>query len=262
MINIVLFGPPGSGKGTQSDNIINKFNLTHISTGDLFREHLDQGTELGKLAQKYMDDGNLIPDEIVIKMVDNKLKENNDNAGYIFDGFPRTVPQALALDRLLEDLEMPINLTIALEVDDNELKNRILERGKTSGRVDDQSKEKVENRIRVYKEETLPVANYYKNQNKFYSINGIGPIEDIANNISRVIEEYTRQKTRQKITWHLILKCTFVTNFQFNFIGFCSPGNGAQRHFDNLILTLCARSFSSFPWIAFFSDYMFLIPEM
>jgi len=193
MINIVLFGPPGSGKGTQSDNIINKFNLIHISTGDLFREHLDQGTELGKLAQKYMDDGNLIPDEIVIKMVDNKLKENNDHAGYIFDGFPRTVPQALALDQLLEDLEMPINLTIALEVDDNELKNRILERGKTSGRVDDQSKEKVENRIRVYKEETLPVANYYKNQNKFHSINGIGPIEDIANNISQVIEEYTRQ---------------------------------------------------------------------
>ena len=193
MINIVLFGPPGSGKGTQSDNIINKFNLTHISTGDLFREHLDQGTELGKLAQQFMDDGNLVPDEIVINMVDNKLKENNDHAGYIFDGFPRTVPQAKALDRLLEDLEMPINLTIALEVDDNELKNRILERGKTSGRVDDQSKEKVETRIRVYKEETLPVANYYKNQNKFHSINGIGPIEDIANNISRVIEEYTRQ---------------------------------------------------------------------
>jgi len=193
MINIVLFGPPGSGKGTQSNNIIKRFNLTHISTGDLFRKNLEEGTELGILAQQYMDDGNLVPDEIVSKMVADKLKENNKSKGYIFDGFPRTVPQAKVLDQLLEDMEMPINLIIALEVDDNELKNRILERGKTSGRVDDQSEEKVETRIRVYKEETLPIANYYKIQNKFYSINGVGSIEDIANNINRVIEEYTRQ---------------------------------------------------------------------
>ena len=193
MINIVLFGPPGSGKGTQSNNIIKRFNLTHISTGDLFRKNLEEGTELGILAQQYMDDGNLVPDEIVSKMVADKLKENNKSKGYIFDGFPRTVPQAKVLDQLLEDMEMPINLIIALEVDDNELKNRILERGKTSGRVDDQSKEKAETRIRVYKEETLPIANYYKIQNKFYSINGVGSIEDIANNINRVIEEYTRQ---------------------------------------------------------------------
>ncbi len=193
MINIVLFGPPGSGKGTQSDNIMRKFNLTHISTGDLFRKHLGQGTELGKTAQKYMDEGNLVPDEIVINMVDEKLKENNNSSGYIFDGFPRTVPQAQALDRLLENLEMPIILTIALEVDEDELKNRIFERGKTSRRVDDQSKEKVETRIRVYKEETLPIANYYKMQNKFHSINGIGSIEDIAHNISQVIQEYTLQ---------------------------------------------------------------------
>jgi adenylate kinase len=193
MINIVLFGPPGSGKGTQSDNIMRKFNLTHISTGDLFRKHLDRGTELGKTAQKYMDDGNLVPDEIVINMVDEKLKENNNSSGYIFDGFPRTVPQARALDRLLENLQMPINITIALEVDDVELKNRILERGKTSGRVDDQSKEKVDSRITVYKEETLPVANYYKTQNKFHSINGIGSIDDIAHNIGQVIQEYTLQ---------------------------------------------------------------------
>ena len=193
MINIVLFGPPGSGKGTQSNNIIKRFNLTHISTGDLFRKHLEEGTELGILAQQYMDDGNLVPDEIVSKMVADKLKENNESKGYIFDGFPRTVPQAKVLDQLLEDLEMPINLIIALEVDDNELKNRILERGKTSGRVDDQSEEKVETRIRVYKEETLPIANYYKIQNKFYCINGVGSIEDIANNINRVIEKSTRQ---------------------------------------------------------------------
>ena len=193
MINIVLFGPPGSGKGTQSDNIIKKFNLTHISTGDLFRKHLEDGTELGILAQQYMDDGNLVPDKIVINMVADKLKENNESEGYIFDGFPRTVLQAKVLDQLLEDLEMPINLTIALDVDDNELKNRILERGKTSGRVDDQSEEKIETRIKVYKEETLLIANYYKIQNKFYNVNGIGLIEDIANNISRVIEEYNRQ---------------------------------------------------------------------
>ncbi len=193
MINIVLFGPPGSGKGTQSNNIIKRFNLTHISTGDLFRKHLEEGTELGMLVQQYMDDGNLVPDEIVSKMVADKLKENNQSKGYIFDGFPRTVPQAKVLDQLLEDLEMHINLIIALEVDDHELKNRIYERGKTSGRVDDQSKEKAETRIRVYKKETLPIANYYKIQNKFYSINGVGSIEDIANNINRVIEEYTRK---------------------------------------------------------------------
>jgi len=189
MYNIVLFGPPGAGKGTQSEKIIEKFNLTHISTGDLFRKHLCEGTDLGKLAQKYMDDGNLVPDEVVIKMVELKINDQNVNNGFIFDGFPRTVKQAEALDELLEKSGTEISGMILLEVDEKELINRILLRGKTSGRTDDQDIEKVNNRIKVYKDETLPVATYYNNQGKLDTIIGIGSIEDIFNNISTVIEK-------------------------------------------------------------------------
>lgn len=189
MYNIVLFGPPGAGKGTQSEKIIEKFNLTHISTGDLFRKHLGEGTDLGKLAQKYMDEGNLVPDEVVIKMVEHKLNEKNNSNGFIFDGFPRTVAQANALDQLLEKSGNSISGMILLDVDEQELINRIILRGKTSGRSDDQDIEKVNNRIKVYNEETLPVATYYKTQNKLNTIVGIGSIEDIFNNISKVIEK-------------------------------------------------------------------------
>jgi len=188
MYNIVLFGPPGAGKGTQSEKIIEKFNLTHISTGDLFRKHLGEGTHLGKLAQKYMDEGNLVPDEVVIKMVEHKLNEQNNSNGFIFDGFPRTVAQAKALDQLLENSGNSISGMILLDVDEQELINRIILRGKTSGRSDDQDIEKVNNRIKVYNEETLPVATYYGNQNKLNTIVGIGSIEDIFNNISKVVE--------------------------------------------------------------------------
>ena len=189
MYNIVLFGPPGAGKGTQSEKIIKKYNLTHIATGDLFRKHLGEGTELGKLAQKYMDEGNLVPDEVVIKMVELKIKTDNNSNGFIFDGFPRTINQAEALDVLLEKAGEQISGMILLDVDEQELINRIMLRGKTSGRTDDQDIEKVNNRIKVYKEETIPVADYYKKQGKLNTIIGVGSIEEIFENISTVIEK-------------------------------------------------------------------------
>lgn len=190
MLNIVLFGPPGAGKGTQSENIINKYKLTHLSTGDLFRKHLGEGTDLGKLAKSYMDAGNLVPDELVIRMVDDKIKSTKDAVGFIFDGFPRTVPQAEALDELLNEQGNPISVMIALDVPFEELKKRIKERAKTSGRVDDQDEAKIDNRIRVYQEETLPVAKYYKKQNKYTEIEGVGQIDEIFAEISKAIDAH------------------------------------------------------------------------
>lgn len=189
MYNLVLFGPPGAGKGTQSEMIIDKFNLTHISTGDLFRKHLGEGTELGKLAKKYMDEGNLVPDEVVIKMVELKIKSENNSNGFIFDGFPRTVTQAKALDVLLEKEGTEISGMILLDVDEFELINRIMLRGKSSGRSDDQDINKVNNRIKVYKKETLPVATYYKEQGKLNTIVGVGSVDNIFSDISEVIEK-------------------------------------------------------------------------
>lgn len=190
MLNIVLFGPPGAGKGTQSENIINKYKLTHLSTGDLFRKHLGEGTELGKLAKSYMDAGNLVPDELVIRMVDEKIQSTPGTSGFIFDGFPRTVPQAEALDVLLNKQGNPITVMIALDVPEQELKARIKERAKTSGRVDDQDEEKINNRIKVYLDETLPVAQYYKKQNKYTEIHGVGQIDEIFAQISKAIDAH------------------------------------------------------------------------
>jgi adenylate kinase len=188
MYNLVLFGPPGAGKGTQSEMIIEKFNLTHISTGDLFRKHLGEGTEQGKLAQKYMDEGNLVPDEVVIKMVELKITSDNNSDGFIFDGFPRTVTQAKALDELLDKQGTEISGMILLDVDEFELINRIMLRGKSSGRSDDQDINKVNNRIKVYKKETLPVATYYEEQGKLNKIVGVGSVDNIFSDISEVIE--------------------------------------------------------------------------
>lgn len=190
MLNIIIFGPPGVGKGTQGEKIIEKYKLTPIATGELFRRHLSEGTELGRLAQTFMDHGNLVPDEIVIGMVDEKIKEEKDAVGFIFDGFPRTVPQAEALDQLLEANGSPLVGTIALTAPDEELTARILERGKSSGRTDDQSKEKVANRIRVYNEETLPVAEYYASKGLLVNLYGVGGIEPIFEEICKVIDSY------------------------------------------------------------------------
>src|SRR5690606_37265868 len=199
MLNIVLFGPPGAGKGTQSEKLIEKYNLNHISTGDLFRKHLSEGSELGQLARKYMDEGRLVPDEVVIGMVDDKIKSTKDVEGFIFDGFPRTVAQAKALDDLLEKNSMEISGMIALEVPEDVLKERIRGRGKTSGRVDDQDEEKINTRIQVYLDETLPVADYYKSQGKLSNVDGVGEID-------RSEEHTSELQSRENIVCRLLLE--------------------------------------------------------
>ena len=188
MNNIVLFGPPGSGKGTQSEQLITKYKLTHIATGDLFRKHLAEGTELGTLAKKYMDEGHLVPDEVVIGMVEDKINSTPNSSGFIFDGFPRTVHQAETLDLLLVKKSNPIRTMLMLDVPEDELIKRILERGKTSGRTDDQNENKIRTRIAVYENETIPVANYYDSQGKLNKIHGVGQIDEIFNEICSVLD--------------------------------------------------------------------------
>ncbi len=190
MLNIVLFGPPGAGKGTQSEKLIARYNLTHLSTGDLFRKHISAGTELGRKARQFMDEGNLVPDEVVIGMVEDKVKNTSDTAGFIFDGFPRTVAQAEALDKILEANGTPITLMLALIVDEAELLNRLIKRGKVSGRPDDQDPEKIKNRFAVYKRETTPVAEYYREQGKLINIEGVGGIDAIFGRLTEVIDAH------------------------------------------------------------------------
>jgi len=187
MLNLVLFGPPGAGKGTQSQKLIEKYGLIHLSTGDILRSEITQGTKLGLEAKKLMDQGILVPDEVVIGMISHKLDANIHAKGFIFDGFPRTVAQAEALDKLLESKNAPICVMVALEVDDAELQKRLLLRGKDSGRPDDANEEVIRKRIQEYKDKTAPVANFYKKQNKFISINGIGTLEEIFKDICAAI---------------------------------------------------------------------------
>jgi adenylate kinase len=192
MLNLVLFGPPGAGKGTQSKKLIEKYDLIHLSTGDLLRGEITQGTALGLEAKKLMDEGKLVPDAVVIGMISNKLDANKDAKGFIFDGFPRTVAQAEALDELLESKQSAISGMIALEVGDDELERRLLERGKESGRPDDANPEVIRKRIKEYTDKTPPVAGFYQNQNKFKSINGVGSVDEIFDAIVNVIEEYKK----------------------------------------------------------------------
>jgi adenylate kinase len=189
MLNLVLFGPPGAGKGTQSSKIIDKFGLIHLSTGDLLRAEITAGTTLGLEAKKLMDQGILVPDAVVIGMIENKLNENKAAAGFIFDGFPRTVAQAEALDSLLASHQLSITQMIALEVAEEELTQRLLERGKSSGRPDDQNESLIRKRVQEYMEKTAPVAGYYANQGKFKGINGVGEIEVIFGEILSIIEK-------------------------------------------------------------------------
>lgn len=189
MVNIILFGPPGAGKGTQSAKLIEKYSLTHISTGDLFRKHLKEGTPLGKLAQDYMSKGNLVPDQVVIDMVDDKINSSGKINGIIFDGFPRTIPQAEALDKLLNSKNQPIKVLVELVVDEDELRMRLADRATKENRPDDAKPEVIENRIAVYKSETAAVADYYKKHNKYASVIGVGEIEDIFKNICREIDK-------------------------------------------------------------------------
>jgi adenylate kinase len=190
MLNLVLFGPPGAGKGTQSQKLIEKYQLIHLSTGDLLRGEIDQGTALGLEAKKLMYEGLLVPDAVVIGMISNKLDANKDAKGFIFDGFPRTVAQAEALDALLTTKQSAISGMIALEVNDQELETRLLLRGKDSGRADDANPEVIRKRITEYNNKTAPVANFYKGQNKFTSINGIGAIDEIFAAISQVVDAW------------------------------------------------------------------------
>lgn len=179
MLNIVLFGPPGAGKGTQSTYLIEKYNLVHLSTGDILRSEIAASTALGMEAKKLMDEGLLVPDAVVIGMIDAKLQANTDAKGFIFDGFPRTTAQAEALDALLETRNTAISMMLALEVDDDELTKRLLLRGKDSGRADDQNTEVIAKRIHEYNAKTAPLKNYYTAQNKFVSIAGVGTVEEI-----------------------------------------------------------------------------------
>lgn len=188
MINIVLFGKPGAGKGTQADFLKSKYNLVHLSTGDIFRFNIKNNTELGILAKKFMDHGELVPDEVTIKMLNAEVENNPKVAGFLFDGFPRTIAQAEALDAFLATKNEQITATIALDADDEVLVQRLLERGKTSGRPDDQNVEKIRNRYQEYNQKTAPLTQFYNQQNKYIAVNGIGTIAEITERLSAVID--------------------------------------------------------------------------
>jgi adenylate kinase len=188
MKNIVLFGPPGSGKGTQANNIISKYKLVHLSTGDMLRAEIAAQTSLGKEAKALMDKGELVPDAVVIGMIENQLNTNPKAAGFVFDGFPRTVNQAIALDKLLDKRGDPIQKVLSLKVSEDELTKRILERGKTSGRADDQNEGIVKNRVAEYRTKTEPLAEYYNKQNKLVEIQGEGTVDHISDLLNYEID--------------------------------------------------------------------------
>ena len=188
MLNIVLFGPPGAGKGTQSERLIEKYGLVHLSTGDVFRANIKGETDLGKLAKSYMDAGQLVPDEVTINMLRSEVVKHSAPKGFIFDGFPRTNAQAQALDEFLASLSTEISLMVALEVEETELKTRLLKRAEVSGRPDDADPAVIEKRIAVYNQETAPVKAFYQAQHKFVAIDGIGSIDEITQRLFSAID--------------------------------------------------------------------------
>lgn len=190
MTNIVLFGPPGAGKGTQASFLKERFGLVHISTGDVFRSNIKNETVLGKLAQSFMDEGNLVPDQVTIDMLSAEVDKNHDANGFIFDGFPRTVAQAEALDVLLDNYQTNITAMVALEVPDQLLVERLLERGKTSGRPDDANTEIIQNRIKAYYTNTAILKSYYESQNKYFGVNGVGSINEITERLQELINSF------------------------------------------------------------------------
>ena len=190
MLNIVLFGPPGAGKGTQAEKLIDKYNLVHLSTGDIFRANIKGETELGTLAKSYIDKGELVPDEVTIGMLESEVEKNPNAEGFIFDGFPRTTPQAEALEQFLKGKNTEVSVMMALAVAEEELIKRLLLRGKDSGRADDQDESIISNRIKVYNEQTAVVADFYEAQNKFEKIDGVGSIEEIFGRLSTSIDAH------------------------------------------------------------------------
>ena len=180
MFNIVIFGKPGSGKGTQANFLKEKYNLYHISTGDLFRKNISNQTKLGIEAKSYLDSGDLVPDSLTIKMLENEVLSNKEANGYIFDGFPRTLNQAESLDDFLSSINLKINATIALDVKEDELITRLLDRGKTTNRSDDQDIEKIKNRFNEYNTKTSILINFYSKQDKFFLVDGKGSVNDIT----------------------------------------------------------------------------------
>ena len=188
MFNIVIFGKPGSGKGTQANFLKEKYSLYHISTGDLFRKNISNKTKLGIEAKSYLDNGDLVPDSVTIKMLENEVLQNKKVKGYIFDGFPRTLAQAKSLDTFLNSINLKINATIALDVDENELITRLLDRGKTTNRSDDQDLEKIQNRFNEYNNKTSILINFYDKQGKFYSVDGKGSVDDITIRLFDLVE--------------------------------------------------------------------------
>lgn len=188
MFNVVIFGKPGSGKGTQANFLKDKYDLYHISTGDLFRKNILNETDLGIEAKSFLDNGDLVPDIVTIKMLENEVTENKGVKGFIFDGFPRTLNQAESLDVFLESVNQKINVTIALEVDEDELITRLLDRGKTTNRSDDQDIQKIKNRFNEYNNKTSVLINFYQKQSKFYSVNGHGSVEDITLRLFNLVD--------------------------------------------------------------------------
>ncbi len=192
MLNIILFGAPGCGKGTQAARIKEKYNINHISTGDVIRGEIARGTELGKSMQKYIEAGELAPDSIVIGMIRNYINEHKDATGNIFDGFPRTTAQAEEFDRILAEEGDDVNVMVYMEVPEEELVKRILLRGKESGRADDASEEIIRNRISVYRDQTAVVAGHYDRQGKYEAVNGVGTMDEVFDRICAVIDRYNK----------------------------------------------------------------------
>jgi adenylate kinase len=195
MFNLILFGPPGSGKGTQSEKLVEKYRFIHLSTGNLLREEISNRTPLGMEAKSFMDKGQLVPDEVVIGMIDSSLEHHKEAPGFLFDGFPRTAAQAGALDKLLSLKKTEIALVIALEVSEEELVKRLLNRGKTSGRSDDTNETVIHQRFSVYRNETAPIADHYKKLKKFQTIKGEGSVEEIFDSICQAIDKRMRNFT-------------------------------------------------------------------